>query len=150
MKLSAKSWLVGGATGFALVIGMFAPLQAQSQYRSSLENRVEVLEQQVSILNQRITNVERGTPGGSSDSIRRPFTGIGETWRIKTINGLGGNMELANNTKWTIADPDIPMVGKWKLGEIIEIRTNNNKNYPYLLINTDRRQQVAAQYQGTR
>lgn len=150
MQQSKKVSWIGALAGFGLVTLVFMPVVARTQYTTSLEERVRLLEQQTSLLTQRVANLERNSGAVGSDGIRRPFTGIGETWRITQILGAGGTLELANRTRWAVSGPDIDLVKGWRIGEIIEIQTNNNRTWPYMLVNTQKRQQVAAQYTGTR
>lgn len=133
------------------ILGSRSPLSAR---QASLDERVRTLEIQVANLNQRVSVLEGGRGGGTgggswNDGIKRTYTGIGETWTLKTITTRNNIITLANGTRWEVSPADTTIFSGWKVGEIILIGTNNDKQFPYSLTNQAKKQRVTVSYVGS-
>lgn len=136
------------AVGSLSVVALMRPHEAQGQ-GASLETRVAALETQVSVLNLRVANLEKVCNIRWDKEIKRPFTGIGETWQIKVLSRTGGEILLANRTRWMPNPKDVHWIAKWEPLDVVEIGTSKNPQYPYTFTNARRQQVVEVQYLGT-
>lgn len=140
--------LVAAVIAGAIVsIAILHPLAAQSQ-GASLETRVAVLEATVSQLNQRVANLERVCNIRWDKDIKRTYTGIGETWQIKILSRTGGELVLANRTRWLPNPRDVQWIAKWDPLDIVEIGTSKNPDYPYTFNNMKKQQVIEVKYLG--
>jgi len=146
--MRTAAYFVALPLGLMALLLLIRPLTAQS-VGGTLEQRVAILEAQVSVLNQRVAALERHCNIVWKDETKRVYTGIGETWRIKILPKEGGVIVLANNTKWQPKPEDARWVNDWDPLDILQIGVSRNTKYPYTLTNLKKQQKIEAAYLGS-
>ncbi|MBN9500469.1 MAG: hypothetical protein BGO01_04025 [Armatimonadetes bacterium 55-13] len=132
--------------GLVVVCAWIALLSAYSfaqQRGRTLEDRVSSLEYEVSLL-------KRSLGGGArtNDPSRYPFTGVGRSYPFAAALKNGATVLLDKELLWEIRPEDRARVMRWTMNQSICVSTSSDRDYPYLLENQSRREQVAAKYSG--
>lgn len=143
MNIKASALILIGC-GIATA-ALYQPLTAQTNRNRTLEERVSILETQVAALSLQIQNLD---PSGRG-TIKRTYTGIGETWQISNIGPQNATVILANGSRWSISPSDRSLLYKWERKQVVAIEESRNRDFPYRLRNTERKEQCEAQYAGT-